>query len=207
MTNPSHTRIQSLIKDIILPFYHVKRDMLLPVGERRWENDAEHSWSLAFLACTLAPEIDKKLDVGKICQLAVVHDLVEVYATDTSNFADEAELATKAQREHEALERIEAEFKHFPWIARTINEYERLDTEEAKFVYALDKYLPVYFDWLDRALLHRERKLTLKEFNKKLEAHRKKAAAHPAVAVYYEEIRALLDQHPEWFHQEMDSSL
>ena len=172
----------------------------MPIGERRWENDAEHSWSLAFLACALAPQIDSKLDVGKIAQYATAHDIVEVYADDTSTFAANEELASKDEREEAALRRITKEFNHFPWIAQTIQEYERRDTNEAKFVYALDKYIAVTYDYIDKGKLFKERKMSLDTYNKHLEVHRKKAHHHPEVAKYYEEVRALLDSHPEFFH-------
>ncbi len=198
---PHHADVQNLITSLMLPFYHIKRDIPVPTNERRFENDAEHSWSLAFLACALAPEIDKSLDVGKVCQLAIAHDIVEVFADDTSTFADSEKIASKEQREKRALHKIEAEYAQFPWIVNIIHEYERRESEEAKFVYALDKYLPVYFDYLDHAQLFRERKFTLEAYNKVLEPHRKKAHAHWAVGEYYDEIRELIDQHPEYFHQ------
>lgn len=200
MTKPSHADLEHLIRKIILPFYHVKRDMPLPLGERRWENDAEHSWSVAFLACALAPQIDPKLDLGKIAQYATAHDIVEVYANDTSTFATEEELASKTEREEAALKRIAKEFAHFPWIVQIVEEYERKDTDEAKFVYALDKYIAVTYDYIDEGKLFRERKVTLAEYNKSLEVHRKKAQSHPEVGKYYEEVRSLLDSHPEFFH-------
>ncbi|MEK7152377.1 MAG: HD domain-containing protein, partial [Patescibacteria group bacterium] len=119
MSRPTHTQIEYLLRTLVLPFYHIKRDMPLPIGERRRENDAEHSWSIAMLACSLAREIDPNLDVGKICQFAVAHDLVEVYAGDTSTFASEAKHASKAEREEKALQTITREFAHFPWIIET----------------------------------------------------------------------------------------
>jgi 5'-deoxynucleotidase YfbR-like HD superfamily hydrolase len=200
MPKPTHAHIERLLKSLILPFYHVKRDMPLPVGERRWENDAEHSWSLALLACSIAPEIDKSLDVGRICQFAVAHDLVEVYADDTSVFATDEKLASKAEREEKALGFIAKEFAHFPWIVQTIEEYERKDTAEAKFVYALDKYIAIAYDYIDEGKLFQERKVTLTDYNKSLETHRTKAHTHPDIAEYYDEVRALLDSHPEFFH-------
>jgi 5'-deoxynucleotidase YfbR-like HD superfamily hydrolase len=203
MSKPTNSQIQQLISSVIIPFYHVKRDTPLPIGERRWENDAEHSWSLAFLACALAPEVDKRLDLGLICQFAVVHDLVEVYADDTSNFAHQSKLDTKAEREAQALKLLEQQFKHFPWIVKTIERYERKDTDEAKFVYALDKCLPVYFDYLDNSKLFRERKMTLADYTKALESHRKKAHSHPEIGKYYEKVRTLVEQHPEYFHQDV----
>lgn len=202
MAKPTHDHIEKLIRTLVLPFYHVKRDMPLPIGERRWENDAEHSWSLALVACALAPEVDPSLDIGKICQFAVAHDLVEVYADDTSTFASEEQLATKAGREEQALKQIAKEFAHFPWIVQTIEEYERKDTNEARFVYALDKYIAVAYDYIDEGKLFRERKVTLAEYNKSLGTHRAKARSHPIIAEYYEAVRSLLDTHPEFFHQE-----
>ena len=157
---------------------------------------------MAILACALAPEIDTTLDVGKICQFAIAHDLVEVFADDTSSFADQQKIDSKDEREALALRRIETEYAHFPWITATIRAYHSKESEEAKFVYALDKYLPVYYDYLDRAQLFRERKITLESYNKTLQSHREKAHAHRAVADYYDEIRDLIDQHPEYFHSE-----
>lgn len=200
MKKPTHANIDKLICNIILPFYHVKRDMPLPIGERRLENDAEHSWSLAFLASALAPQIDPVLDVGKIAQFAIVHDIVEVYAQDTSVFANEDDLNSKHEREALALSRIAAEFPQFPWIVKTIEEYERRDTNEARFVYALDKYIAIAYDYIDEGKLFRERKVTLDEYNGHLVSHRKKAHTHDKVAEYYEEVRALLDANPEFFH-------
>jgi putative hydrolase of HD superfamily len=200
MAQPTHDDIERLLKTIVLPFCHIERDIPLPHSTRRFENDAEHSWSVAFLACALAPQIDPRLDLGKIAQYAIAHDLVEVYADDTSTFADAAELATKEEREAAALKRISHEFAHFPWIVRTIEEYEQKATDEAKFVYALDKYIPIVYDYLDEGRLFRERKITLKEYNQALKTHRRKAQSHPVIGQYYDEVRALLDAHPEYFH-------
>lgn len=200
MHKPTHADIENLIRKIILPFYHIKRDIPLPIGERRWENDAEHSWSLTFLACALAPQVDPKLDIGKIAQYATAHDIVEVYSDDTSTFASKQELASKAEREALARARIAKEFAHFPWISHTIEEYEHHDTNEAKFVYALDKYIAVTFDYIDEGKLFQERNITLKTYNEYLETHRRKAHSHDEVAKYYDEVRSLLDAHPEFFH-------
>jgi putative hydrolase of HD superfamily len=200
MAKLTHSDVDNLLKDIILPFHEVKRTHRLPVGRRRRENDAEHSWSVAFLACSIASKIDSKLDVGKVSQIAIAHDIVEVYAGDTSNLAHESVIATKAEREAEALKRIEKEFAHFPWIVQIVKEYEGKDTNEAKFVCAVDKYIAVAYDVIDEAKVMREHKVTLSMYNKSLESHRKKAHSHPGVAEYYEEVRALLDSHPEYFH-------
>jgi 5'-deoxynucleotidase YfbR-like HD superfamily hydrolase len=201
MPKPAHKHIDTLIRDLILPFHHIKRGTQLPIGERRWENDAEHSWSLAMLACSLAPEVDPTLDIGKISQFAIVHDLVEVYADDTSVFASAEELLSKSKREEAALQRIEREFTHFPWIAQTITAYEHKDTPEALFVYAVDKYIAIAYDHIDEGRLLREQKITRAQYNASLQAHRAKAHSHPAVIKYYDEVRDLLDSRPDYFYQ------
>ncbi|HSX02200.1 MAG TPA: HD domain-containing protein [Candidatus Saccharimonadia bacterium] len=196
----THPQIEKLITQVLLPFYHVRRDIPLPIGERRLENDAEHSWSLAFLASCLAPQIDKGLDVGKVCQFAIVHDLVEVYAGDTAVHGNADHIRTKAAREEAAAKKIATEFSHMPWITETIATYEQRDCNEAKFVYALDKYLPVFFDYLDKSRYFREKKMSLAAYNQSLEEHRQKAHMHPTVGKYYDEVRALVDTHPEYFY-------
>ncbi len=200
MKQPEHLDIERLVKDIILPFCHIKRDVRLPSGERRFENDAEHSWSLALLAGCLAPLVDDQLDVGRVCQIATAHDVVEVFAGDTPVFSDNASLASKADREHQALRRIKQDFGHFPWLTEMIDEYKTLSSNEAKFVYALDKYIAVLFDYLDKGEYLREIKMTHKQYTVSLLTHREKAQAHSSVGAYYDQVRELLDGHPEYFH-------
>src|SRR3712207_5365806 len=95
--------IKSLFHKIIIPFHTIERDTTLPLANHRSDNDAEHSWSLSLMAVALAPEINPQLDVGKISIFATVHDLVEIYAGDTSVWAEPALQDNKAQREKEAL--------------------------------------------------------------------------------------------------------
>lgn len=49
----------------------------------------------------------------------------------------------KEQREHEAMERIRTEFPQAHPLWSRVEEYEKREDEESKFVYALDKVLPV----------------------------------------------------------------
>lgn len=60
-----------------------------PIGLNRKENSAEHSWSLAMAGMTLAPVIDPELDILRIIQMALVHDIVEIDAGDTFCYADQ----------------------------------------------------------------------------------------------------------------------
>jgi putative hydrolase of HD superfamily len=109
------------------------------------ESDSDHTVMLALVACSFADVFYKdKLDNGKVAQFAIVHDLVEAYSGDTNSIGLTAETKKqKDEREHEALLRIKSEFDGvFPWISKTIEEYESLSSPEAKFVKLLDKAMP-----------------------------------------------------------------
>jgi len=196
------TKLERLVEEVIYPFYQVERATPLHFAPGRHENDAEHSWSLALFACALSPHVDRTLDMGKICQFSVVHDLVEVYAGDTSNLASEAEKSTKEVREQEALQRLQQECKTFPWITETIVEYEAQNTAEARFVKSVDKLLSLLFDIIDKGLCYKENKVSREAWQSLLQKHRAKAASHAGVFEYYDEVWNYLLDNPQFFHQE-----
>ena len=130
--------------ELALKFAAVNRVTFLMDGKTP-ESDTDHTVMLGLLACALASAHKPQLDIGKVAQFALVHDLVEVYAGDTDTFGmtSAAHRETKDAREAEALKRIQKEFDAtLPWISKTIIEYESLASEEARFIQTLDKTLP-----------------------------------------------------------------
>jgi 5'-deoxynucleotidase YfbR-like HD superfamily hydrolase len=115
-----------------------------PIHLERYENSAEHSWTLALMAMVLAEHTDEKLDLMRVLQMLLVHDLVEVDAGDTFCY-DLAANVTKADRERYAAERLfgllpedqEREFRQL-W-----EEFEARESGEARFANALDRLLPL----------------------------------------------------------------
>lgn len=110
------------------------------------ESDTDHTVMLSLVACAFAEQYAPHLDIGRIAQLALIHDLVEAYAGDTptnwGNVPQEV-LLDKERREKEAFLRIKSEFEHtFPWVHTMIEEYESLESPEARYVKALDKTMP-----------------------------------------------------------------
>ena len=205
MKQPNHKDAKDLIRNLLLPFYLVERDMLVPIqppGKRRSENDAEHSWSVAVLACSLAEHIDSTLDVGLVAQFALIHDLVEVYAGDTSVWANDSLLESKESSEALALKRLQDTFSHFPWLISTVIKYEKQDTNEALFVRAIDKYIAICVRFMDDGEYFRKSKITKQIFDKNMTVHREKAHGHKGVAKYYEKIRDEYEAHPEHFYSE-----
>jgi putative hydrolase of HD superfamily len=202
MNSPLHKQTEQLINGIIYPFYKLERDMHLPIRKVP-ENDAEHSWSLALAACALAPHIDPKLDPGKIAQFAIVHDLVEVYAGDVSVYdADPEQHAQKEQNEHEALQKLRQDYAHTPWMYETLCEYEKKDSHEALYVWAMDKYLAMHMRVLHAQPFFHAKGITKKFFDQSMIRVRSKVAHYQPVAQLFDELLAEFDAHPEWFAQD-----
>jgi 5'-deoxynucleotidase YfbR-like HD superfamily hydrolase len=202
MSKPTLAAITHLLKTLIVPFYRIERDMIVPFGKPRNENDAEHSWSVAVLACSLAPTIDPSLDVGKIAQLALVHDLVEVFAGDTTVWATTEILQTKEHREKEALKKIEHDYQSFPWIAATIKEYEEKASAEATFVWAVDKFAALTIRHFDGGTVFRSQKITRERFDHTLGHIHQKVREHPGLATYYEQVLEHMYTDSNYFYTE-----
>lgn len=130
------------IGKLIFQFAKVNRVTLHEDGLTQ-ESDTDHTVMLAVSACALASKLYPSLDVGKVAQFAIIHDLVEVYAGDTNTFNISSEdRHKKEERERVALQRIKSEFQNvYPWIPDTIEEYESLIRDEAQFVKAVDKIM------------------------------------------------------------------
>lgn len=142
------------IAKLSLSFAKVNRLTMHEDGER-YESDTDHTVMLSLCACALASSLYKnKLDIGKVAQFALVHDLVEVYAGDTNtiNISDH-DYENKEKREIASLNKIESEFGGiYPWISETIKEYEKCDTKEAIFVKILDKNMTKITNILNHGL-------------------------------------------------------
>ncbi|TPD71106.1 HD domain-containing protein [Flavobacterium microcysteis] len=110
----------------------------------RHENDAEHSWHLAMMAVVLAGHSDKPVDILKVVQMVLIHDLVEIDAGDTFIY-DTSKNHTNTEEELVAAKRIfgllpEKQAQEFLAIWE---EFEEGSTHEAKFARAMDRFEPL----------------------------------------------------------------
>ena len=131
-------------------FREVERSMWFSY-DRRKENDAEHSWQLSMLAWYVISQKKLPLSLEKVLQYCLIHDIPEIYAWDVAALrrSDEQQ-ALKEERERQAMERIYHEFPQAHPMWDRVEQYEKREDEESKFVYALDKIIPViniYNDW------------------------------------------------------------
>ena len=113
------------------------------IDNERHENSAEHSWHLALMAMLLAEHANEPVDVSRVIKMVLVHDLVEIDAGDTY-FYDTAAAVDKAERERAAADRL---FGLLPpdqgqELRALWEEFELLQTPEARFAAALDRFIP-----------------------------------------------------------------
>lgn len=110
----------------------------------RFENDTEHSWSLALMCMLLCEYSNRDIDVLRTMSMVIIHDIVELDAGDTYAY-DEAGNLSKRDREVAAAERI---FHILPLDQATYmrglwEEFEAGRTPEAKFASTLDRVQPI----------------------------------------------------------------
>ncbi|AGC68416.1 putative metal-dependent phosphohydrolase [Thermoclostridium stercorarium subsp. stercorarium DSM 8532] len=126
---------------------NIYRQSYLTDGSRH-ENDAEHSWHLAVMAFILAEYADEKVDLLKVIKMVLVHDLVEIDAGDTYCY-DERAMRDKKEREEKCAKRL---FSMLPDEQRNEmyelwEEFERMETPEARYAAALDRLQPVLLNY------------------------------------------------------------
>lgn len=188
MTNLELERLIDLEK-LILKLRAVKRITYNP-GDG-YENDVEHSFSLAFLAWLIAPKLAPHLDFYRLQTYAMIHDLVEVYAGDTFCFGTAWELRSKHPREYSAYLRLLGEFNDFPELCSALISYQKLSGEESRFIYALDKLQPIILNYLDGGRVWHENSISFEQmFEEKLA----KTAIHPEIHVYCLKLARLMQQ-------------
>ena len=121
----------------------VFRQSYLCDGSRR-ENDAEHAWHMSIMAMILQEYSNEDVDLLKVIEMLLIHDIVEIDAGDTYAYDTEG-LKSQAEREAKAADRI---FGMLPedqrdWMFQLFHEFEEGDTPEAKFARSLDNVQPV----------------------------------------------------------------
>lgn len=121
----------------------VLRQTSLCDGSRR-ENSAEHSWHLALMASVLAEHAEGTIDVARVVQMLIIHDLVEIDAGDTFAYDASANVDREA-REQLAADRIfgllpaeQGQAMRALW-----EEFETRATADARFAVALDRLQPL----------------------------------------------------------------
>ena len=114
------------------------------LDKSRKENSAEHSWHLAMYALLLHEYACGPVNTNRVIQMLLLHDVVEIDAGDFPiHSGSSSEL--QAAQESKAAARL---FGLLPpqqgnELMALWQEFERADTEDAKFAKALDRFQPL----------------------------------------------------------------
>ena len=114
------------------------------ISEPRRENDAEHSWHFATMAMLLYEYADTDhVDLTRVLKMALIHDLVEIYAGDTFAFDKQANLG-KADREEQAADKIfgmlpEEQGKEYRALWE---EFDEMKTPDSLYAASIDRLQP-----------------------------------------------------------------
>lgn len=132
-----------------LKFLHVaeglKRELRHSwLSDGRQESVAEHTWRVALMAMAIEEYLPQKVNSERLLKMIIIHDLVEVYATDIPAFDTMNNVKVKEQKrqnEMKAIEKIRnllgndtGQQFYDLWF-----EFEHKKTYEAKVANALDK--------------------------------------------------------------------
>ena len=124
------------------------RQTLLP-GDKRPENDAEHSWHLSLMAIVLTEHARvPDLDLLQVLKMVLIHDVVEIDAGDTFAY-DTVGNEDKEEREKAAADRL---FNLLPEeqaleLRALWDEFEERVTPEAQYAAALDRLQPLLLNF------------------------------------------------------------
>lgn len=119
------------------------------IDQSKRENDAEHSWHLALMAMILSEYVHSpKVDVNRAIRMALVHDLVEVYAGDTFAYDEDAN-EDKLAREEAAAEKLygilpedQGRELYLMW-----KEFDEMETPDSIYAAALDRLQPFILNY------------------------------------------------------------
>ena len=160
-------------------------------GSRR-ENDAEHSWFFSLAAIILSEYSNAPLNINKVIKMAIIHDIMEVYAGDTFIY-DERAKKTQKERERTASEKIfgllpEDQNKYF---SELWDEFEDNKTDESKFAKSIDRIVAILLNLKSNGKAWKEHKI---EYSMVYEISSKIADGSSTLWLY---IKDMLDQNKE----------
>jgi putative hydrolase of HD superfamily len=129
----------------------------------RFENDAEHSWTISLMALMFREYANFPVNVERVVLMLLVHDIVEVDAGDTFLYAPDR--AAAHEREERAAKRIfgllegdQSSDLYDIWI-----EFEERKTNEAKFAGVFDRFEPLLQNYLNEGFTWKKNGVTKRQ--------------------------------------------
>jgi putative hydrolase of HD superfamily len=126
----------------------------------RFENDAEHSWTISVMALLLKEYADFPVNLEKVIPMLLIHDIVEIDAGDTFLYAPERSAAHET--EAKAAERIFGllEGGQKEYFINLWKEFEDRKTNEAKFAGIFDRLEPLLQNYMTEGYTWKKNNIT-----------------------------------------------
>ena len=114
----------------------------------RYENDAEHSWTVCTMALLLKEYANFPVNIEKIIFMLLIHDIVEIDAGDTFLYSQQRNEAHK--NEMMAAERIFGllDNDQKAYFINLWKEFEERETNEAKFAAVFGRLEPLLQNYI-----------------------------------------------------------
>jgi putative hydrolase of HD superfamily len=174
---------------------NVKRAMWVK-DEEQFENDSEHSFQVALVALYIIEQNNLKLDAFRCMALAIIHDILEVHSGDTHIYGKQSDLDSKKDREQTAIAKLRTDWPKLAVMHGLIDEYESKQTPESKFIYALDKLVPMLNNYLDGGRNWKREHITLDRITG---AKAGKIEIDETIFAYYQDMVIRMKSKPELF--------
>jgi len=114
----------------------------------RFENDAEHSWTISVMALLLQEYSNIPVNMEKVISMLLIHDIVEIDAGDTFLYSEKrnsihATEKAAAERIFGLLDKEQKEYFLNIW-----EEFEERKTNEAKYAAVFDRLEPLLQNYM-----------------------------------------------------------
>jgi putative hydrolase of HD superfamily len=184
----------------LLKLSEIERLIYYPDGKKidRRENDTEHSYNLAMTAWYLS-QYFPELDVLKLLQYSLTHDFVEIHAGDVMAIGrTKKEQQKKDELEKQALNTLKNDWPDFQALTASINDYEAKNTPEAKFIYALDKLMPLILNIISEGKTWKKLNLNRSDIIKNKE---EKTKLSPEVHEIWKMLKEKIQNNDSYFNE------
>lgn len=141
------------------------------IDRSRNENTAEHSWHAAMAAALLVEYADEPVNLPRVIEMLLVHDVIEIDAGDTYCY-DPGANVDKAQREKAAAERLFAllpddQREHWRGLWE---EFEAMSTPDSRYANAIDRVQPLLNNYYSEGEAWRAHGVTKEQVLKRMSA-------------------------------------
>jgi putative hydrolase of HD superfamily len=138
---------------------HILRKSKLFDGSR-FENDAEHSWTICMMAMLLSEYSNFPIDIERVMKMLLIHDIVEIDAGDTFLYSKDRQDA--AEKELKAAERIFGLLpaEQFNELVSIWREFEAKESNEAKFAAVFDRLEPLLQNYMTQGFTWKANSVT-----------------------------------------------